>query len=112
MEPTDKAKYYGEVTLDRVRKLYWKVINVQEYYHPVNRWTSILKDGTDIRDPKNYYELMPGATSSHEVRPDNIERVVEQCIAAGAVKIQFRCRDAKKEECFPDYFIHELVKDF
>ena len=87
------------IDLTPVRTLYNKVINVEEYFHPVKKWTSILPNGHKVTNPELYYTDIP----------NNLELVVQACIDAGAIMIQFRCKDKRGEECYPDYKISELV---
>lgn len=102
-----------KVDLSKVTNLYDKIVSIEEYYHPEKKWTNILQDGTDLKQPDIYYrELDMKVPSSGEIEfnDDVIERVVKKCIASGATMIQFSCRDKKGEECYPDYKVSELLK--
>lgn len=96
-----------EIDLEKVWSLYYKVINIEEYYHPVKKWTSILPNGIDVREEMLYIGVDP--TKDFDGDPPR-ERVVKLCIEAGATKIKFRCLDENKEKCFPDYNVSELLK--
>lgn len=98
-----------KINLNLVHHLFNKIINIEEYYHPTEKWTCILPDGIDVRNPELYYETVPGAKGSHELVPDIMERIVQRCIDAVAVRIQFKCRDKFGELCFPDYNVPELT---
>lgn len=96
-----------EINLSRVFKLYPKVISIEEYYHPVNKWTSILPDGRDVRS-EELYRGTPPLTGGGSLDPIR-EKVVKLCIKAGATHVQFKCRDSNNELCFPDYKVEELI---
>lgn len=102
-----------KINLSPIRSLYKKVICVEEYYHPYMKWTNVFPDGTDIRDPENYYkELnMKVSDGNGEItfNTDLIERVVKKCIDSGATIIQFKCTDKDNEYCYPDYKVTELI---
>jgi hypothetical protein len=91
------------ISLKKVRDLYpnGKVVNVEEYYHPLLKWSSILPNGTDVRDSDLYYAV-------------GVEGVIKMCITAGAERIQFKISDSvgggKREYCFPDYKVRELIE--
>jgi hypothetical protein len=85
------------IDLSPVRKLYDKVIHVEEYYHDLFKWKCQLPGGVDVRDPDLYYK-------------NSIEEVVQMCINAGAVKIQFKCMHEGKYG-YPDYKISELTHE-
>lgn len=89
----------AKVNLDKVWKLYRKVVSVEEFRHPVKKWTSILDDGSDVKsnDDMKYHRL-------------GLEGVVQACIDSGATHIQFLCRDENKKACYPDYKIEELIE--
>jgi hypothetical protein len=87
------------ITLDKIREIYpnSKIIAVEEYFSPaIGKWTSILSDGMDVRDPDLYYQY-------------GLHFVVGQCIKDGANIIQFKLIDETKEYCYPDFRVTELT---
>ena len=103
-----------KIDLTPVRKLYNKIINVEEYRHPVNGWTHILPNGKLVTDEDLYKpkQRCNKITQGYEIVPDMeiVERVVQMCIDAGATVIQFCCKDEHKNRCYPDYKVSELIK--
>ncbi len=100
-----------QIDMQRVWDLYDKVLNVEEYYHPWRKWTTYLPTGTQVSDPDLYVSTDVDIFGDRENQIDPIRaRVVCMCIEADAVKICFRCRDKKGDECFPEYTIEELIK--
>lgn len=98
----------SKIDLSRVYKLYEKIVQLEQFFIPTKGWSSILPDGTDVRNGDLYYELIPNATSSNEISPDIRERLVQRCLDAGATHVQFKCTDKNREYCYPDYKISEL----
>lgn len=94
------------ITLKKVHELYpdGKIICVQECFLPLNpnnpnsqtmSWTSILPDGTDVRDPDLYYKY-------------GLNFIIAKCVENGAKQISFRILDEINEYTFPDFYITEL----
>ena len=86
-----------KITLQKVHDLYpdGKIICVEEYFSQEKKWTSILPDGSDVRDPDLYYKF-------------GLNFVVALCGQNGATQISFQVLDANNEICFPDFYISEL----
>ena len=101
----------AQIDMQRVWDLYDKVLNVEEYYHPTEKWTCVLPNGMYVTDQDLYVSTEADILGSRQEQIDPVRaRIVCMCIEAGAVKICFRCRDKKGDECFPEYTIEELIK--
>lgn len=102
-----------KVNIDHIRVLYKKVVSIEEYFHPTNKWTHILPDGTNLQNPNVYYKELdikfPPGGGEITFNEDIIERLVQKCIDTGATMIQFKCRDQNNEYAYPDYKINELL---
>jgi hypothetical protein len=62
------------------------------------KWSSILPDGTDVRDPELYYKY-------------GLNFVVAKCIEQKAQQISFKILDEDKEYCYPDFYVTELYEN-
>jgi len=88
-----------KISIDPVLNLYphCKIVNVEEYFDPANKWVSRLPDGTDVRDPDLYYGY-------------GLNYVIGLCARDGKAKlIQLHIIDEQGEHCYPDFKIEELV---
>ena len=100
MEGTwNQSKNYMKITLKKIHDLYpnGKIICVEEY-RSTNYWTSILPDGTDVRDSDLYYKY-------------GLNFVVTLCIQNNVEMISFKVLNEDKEYCFPDYKPSELIEN-
>jgi len=99
-----------DINLSKVKKLYDKILGVEEYFDPINKWTSILPEGTDVRADETYQYYSAERLMKIKAGEDpERERVVKLCINAGATIIQFKCLDKFGVECYPDYKVGELI---
>jgi len=88
-----------KITIDPVYTLYphCKIINVEEYFNNTKKWTAILPDGNDVRDPELYYTY-------------GLNFVIGMCAKDGSATIvQLHVIDENGEHCYPDFKIEELV---
>jgi hypothetical protein len=87
-------------SLQKVRDLYpeGKIICVEEYFTPEKKWTSLLSDGTDVRDPDLYYTY-------------GLNFVLEFCVREGAEKVTIKVVDKDDKVCYPDYRVEELYEN-
>ncbi len=102
-----------KINLTPIRTLYEKIISIEEYYTPQSKWTHLLPDGSDLRKEDVYYRALnmqvPESGGEIQFADNIIEKIVQKCIDAGAMIIQFKCRDKNKELCYPDYKVSELT---
>lgn len=96
-----------KINLKHVHNLYpnSKIICVEEYFVPFDpmnplsmKWSSILPDRTDVRDPELYYKY-------------GLNFIVTMCIQQNAQQISFKILDTNKEYCYPDFYVTELYEN-
>ncbi len=103
----------AKINFDKVYKLYKKIINIEEYFHPVKKWTHVLPDGRILSSESTYrsypnYPILIKESGVIEF-PEILKDLVKRCIEDGATQIQFKCVDEKGAYSYPDYKIEEII---
>ena len=101
----------SDITLAVVWAKASKIIFINEYFHPVNKWTNILPDGSDVSSTNQYYETVPGAKSALEIKPDIREDLVAQCLNAGAEAVSFMVVATSGERRTIDFDRIDLIRN-